>query len=137
MTQTITLILVLILVVEKFSVKKIDLKTLWYYIRFWKPIRSWIWSKHPEIPDELYGRFRGKAIEKVLDTPEKIEVSQYSLPYYLLLKAWSPEDLSKKKEQDKLWDEIKKEEKNLKNQWRKKNAPLFYYLLLFKIIIQR
>ena len=110
---------------------KVDWKKVWYFIKFWIPIREWIWKKIPETPNEKREEFRSKAFNRVVDGPEKIEIMNYRLPWAFKESSWNPEQIEIGKKQDLIYREIRKEERRLFTQYIMEIKP--WTTLLFKI----
>jgi hypothetical protein len=84
-----------------------------YYLRFWIPLRKWVWSKIPETPDEKWDEFRSKAWDKVTETPEKKEILDYQLPYLYKESSWEVHEIVMKRKKFDLLNEVRREERKL------------------------
>jgi hypothetical protein len=84
-----------------------------YYLRFWIPLRKWVWSKIPIIPNEKWEEFQSKAWDKITDTPEKKEILDYELPWFYNESTWDAYQIEMKRKRVELLNQIKQEERKL------------------------
>jgi hypothetical protein len=106
-------------------------KNAWYYICFWKPLRRWVWSKIPKIPNEKWEELSLKSFQKVIDTPEKKEIIDFYLPYFKDIEYWTPEEKEIGEKRKRLIDQVKYEQRIFENQYIMETQP--WTRILFKI----
>lgn len=138
MIDAVLLVLVSLLVAERslyylFTLSDKQWKEIWYYIRFWKPIRRsirlYFIKNYPDISVDLYDSWNGKAFYTVHDSEEKIRFHRAaSQIFWRLEESWTEQDKKDMQEYERLHLLWKKEKFKMKLQWLKSNHPKYYWL---------